>query len=59
MTYFPLPRELRFQCPGCKKWFMPGNYSCCVLHAPGTCCHYSDTEIPAPQETREEMHDLL
>jgi hypothetical protein len=28
------------------------NTSCTVLHAPGTCRHYSDTEVPAPERAK-------
>ena len=61
MVYFPpisegLPEPMK--CPGCEKWFVlnpaMANVSCCVLHGPGSCCHFSETEVPAPEETPEE-----
>lgn len=51
MTYFPLPAEREpVKCPGCGKWFISPRVgmSCLVLHPPGTCCHYGETEVPAP-----------
>lgn len=60
MTYFPRKPALGGPlgmgepslCPGCGKWFVPTpgmeNTSCCVAHGPGSCCHYSETEITAP-----------
>lgn len=63
MTYFPpkpppigpLGTGLPEKCPGCHKWYVPTpgmeNVSCCVAHGPGTCCHYSETEIPAEPRT--------
>lgn len=45
------------QCRQCRKWFVPNpamrNVSCCVDHG-GGCCHYSETEVPAPQPTSVE-----
>ena len=36
-------------CPQCGKRFVPTpgmqNVSCCVAHPPGSCCHYSETEV--------------
>lgn len=60
MTYFPpkpvptgpLGTGLPTKCPGCDKWYVttPGmeNTSCCVAHGPGSCCHYSETEVLKP-----------
>ena len=40
------------RCAGCGKWFEPipemQNVSCCVMHPPGTCCHYTEREVDAP-----------
>lgn len=40
------------RCPRCERWFVPNparqNVSCCVAHGPNDCCHYSETEVPAP-----------
>ena len=52
MTYFPNYRiESKPQkCPGCGGWFIYNEHgmSCLVLHAPGTCCHYGETQVSAP-----------
>lgn len=36
-------------CPLCKNHYRQNltSTSCCVLHAPGTCCHYGDILMPA------------
>jgi len=59
MTYFPSFDEIKsepFLCQGCGKWFVPTpgmeNVSCCVMHGPGSCCHYSETEIPEPNKEK-------
>lgn len=57
MTYFP-PKDTTpprpTKCPGCGKWHIPTPsmemVSCCVLHPPGSCCHYSETEVPPPSD---------
>ena len=40
------------KCRGCGKWYVPTegmeNVSCTVLHGPGSCCHYSETEVAEP-----------
>lgn len=58
MVYFPRLEERGGplgtgepeKCPGCDKWFVPTpgmeGVSCCVAHGPGTCCHFSETEVP-------------
>ena len=42
------------RCPQCRRWFVPTvgmeNISCTVMHG-GSCCHYSETEVPAPNLT--------
>lgn len=56
MVYFPeidrTPPKPE-KCPGCGKWYVPTpgmeNVSCCVAHGPGSCCHYSETEVPEPK----------
>jgi hydrogenase maturation factor len=35
--------DFLYTCPVCGGTFRKGNISCCVAHAPGTCCHYGDT----------------
>ena len=61
MVYFPKIEEgpaVPTKCPGCAKWYVPNparaNVSCCVMHYPGSCCHYSETEVPAPEEIPAE-----
>ena len=44
MQIFPKQNPI-VTCPICKKTFRLGNVNCCVLHAPGTCCHYGDIEV--------------
>ena len=47
MPYFPKQPEQAYQCEGCKGWFYPSNMSCCVAHAPGSCCHqYEQSTLP-------------
>ncbi len=50
MPYFPTRTEQAYRCPGCQKWFLMGNMSCCVLHAPGSCCHEFEQPIDAPNQ---------
>lgn len=42
MPYFPKVEERSYTCPGCGGRFFPLGFSCCVLHPPGTCCHYGE-----------------
>jgi hypothetical protein len=37
-----------YWCPNCEAWFSPGNHSCTVQHAPGSCCHNGETEVDPP-----------
>lgn len=43
----PEPR----QCGICGGWHLHKNprVSCAANHLPGTCCHYGDQEVPAPE----------
>lgn len=54
MPYFPKQSESAYYCPRCKAWFLRGNVSCCVAHAPGTCCHYGETQVAAPTKVGGE-----
>lgn len=60
MTYFPPARQnTPTKCPGCGGWFVEQDgprLSCCVYHAPGTCCHFGEVPAhpPAPRESPEE-----
>ena len=47
MQLFSTPPAV-VQCPRCLKWWKPGNVACCVIHIGDGCCHYGDTEVPAP-----------
>lgn len=42
-----------FRCPICKGLFRnnpkKANANCCVLHPPGSCCHYSDIPVTEDQ----------
>ncbi len=56
MVYFPpLSKEppKPAKCPGCGDWYVPNprmeGQSCCVDHAPGSCCHYSETKVDEPR----------
>ena len=42
------------ECPRCLKWFRPGNLGCAVMHHGDGCCHYGDTEVPAPAGARRQ-----
>jgi hypothetical protein len=52
VPYFPKKRANHYKCRGCGDWFTPGNVSCCVAHAPGTCCHYGETRIEEEPNAR-------
>ena len=52
MPYFPMRQETVYRCQGCGRWFTPGMLTCCVLHAPGTCCHMGEMEVMGPHVTR-------
>lgn len=51
--YFPPEKpQAPEKCPGCGKWYVTdgssrSRVSCCVVHAPGTCCHYGEIEVTA------------
>ncbi len=50
MSIFPQCEETIieiFECPICTNIYIRGNSNviCCVMHAPGTCCHYTDKKI--------------
>lgn len=52
MPYFPLKIEgSAYKCPACGQWFWSGDatFSCCVLHEPGSCCHFGETKIEPPK----------
>jgi hypothetical protein len=53
MPIFPTTEETVYFCKQCKKYFILGNTHCAVLHLPGTCCHYGDTEVSPPEESEE------
>lgn len=60
MPYFPPLNTLTaYQCPGCHGWFLPSNTSCCVAHAPGTCCHHFEQVVPGPTQVLNEKKDSL
>ena len=42
------------ECPRCLKWFRPGHLGCAVMHHGDGCCHYGDTEVPAPAGARRQ-----
>ena len=59
MPYFPKDTERAYRCPNCGGWFIPGNISCCVAHAPGTCCHeYETPTIARPSKVGAEGRAL-
>ena len=54
MPYFPkaeAPNVAPYWCPNCAAWYLPQcgpvQSSCCVLHSPGSCCHYGETKLVA------------
>ena len=55
MTYFPLNNfeNKPVKCPGCGKWHekILGmlHQGCCVMHGPGTCCHFGEREVEEPE----------
>ena len=65
MPYFPHAAERAYKCQGCGGWFIPGNRSCLVAHAPGTCCHEfeqrADLPIPVtnPNEGAIALHSTV
>jgi hypothetical protein len=49
-TYYTLP-DTRYRCGTCGKLYEYDSRhqtSCCVLHAPGDCCHLGETLISEP-----------
>lgn len=53
------------KCQICGKTYTGGNsnISCLVLHAPGTCCHYGETEVkppslPSQEPVERELNDI-
>ena len=55
-----------FRCPKCQGLYLNDparvDISCCVSHAPGTCCHYSDILINEKKFKRlseEEMREYF
>ncbi len=48
-----------FRCGICGKTFVRGSryVSCCVLHAPGTCCHHTDRAISP--DVVKKLKDVL
>lgn len=58
MAYFPHKSQRAYKCEGCGRWFIKGNVSCCVMHAPGTCCHYGDTPLPDLQQLGEQIQKV-
>ncbi len=63
MPYFPKEEQRHpYHCQGCRRWFLESNMKCCVAHAPGTCCHKYETEVPGPsREPRPKLtrNDLI
>ena len=49
-----------YKCDICGGYFLRGNVSCCVIHAPGECCHYGDQPInPTPSEAKKYRRENL
>ena len=54
--------ERRETCQRCGKTFRIVNttISCCVLHAPGECCHYGQIEVPShPDTLRTKIEEIV
>jgi hypothetical protein len=52
--YFPPDRPLvPYQCEGCGDWYVMPRVAlaCCVLHPPGSCCHFGEIAVASPGET--------
>ena len=57
MPYFEpsVPAEpVPYFCPNCKAWYVSvqregPRMGCLVYHAPGSCCHFAEKEVPEPQ----------
>jgi hypothetical protein len=49
MPYFPPESDAdnEYWCPNCRmRYRVPRvRASCCVLHSPGSCCHYGETKV--------------
>lgn len=45
------------QCPRCRKWWKPGNTACCVVHYGDGCCHYGDTEVAPPEDSKSAARE--
>ena len=46
-----------YQCDICGKYFLvqgENNTRCCVIHSPGSCCHYNEKELTIAQINRIE-----
>lgn len=50
MPYFPQQQETAYKCQGCGQWYYRGNVSCCVLHTPGSCCHFGERPATPPTQ---------
>ena len=59
MPFFPErpPWDIEW-CPKCRAWFGykggGARVSCCVMHAPGDCCHYGQTRLDVTPAKVEE-----
>lgn len=54
--------EKVYRCPICKRCYARSvggiQVACCVMHAPGDCCHYGERELTAEEEaSRVELID--
>lgn len=61
MVYFPKEMEVENvpkKCPGCGKWYVRNpameGVSCCLYHSPGSCCHFSETEVQNPNPETDD-----
>lgn len=56
MPYFPeLQPAAPYFCPRCEAWYIVLELaiSCCVIHLPGTCCHFNEEMVEMPQGETE------
>lgn len=47
-TVIESARQPKYRCEMCRKWYRPlwsVLVSCCVLHAPGECCHAFEERV--------------
>lgn len=56
MTIFAANARTVYRCAICDRWWQTPipQVSCTMTHSPGSCCHYGETEMSAPQPIATE-----